>query len=90
METTLSINLITTNPNVRGGRPCLAGTGLRVTDVVMAHLFHDQTPDEIASAYRISVCRSAGFCLCSAGVPIASTRKNSTTTSDNRLSVHAS
>lgn len=53
METTLSINLITTNPKVRGGRPCLAGTGLRVTDVVMAHLFHDQTPDEIASAYAV-------------------------------------
>jgi uncharacterized protein (DUF433 family) len=55
METTLSINLITTNPNVRGGRPCLAGTGLRVSDVVMAHLFHDQTPDEIAAGYAVSL-----------------------------------
>lgn len=45
---TLSINLIETNPKVRGGRPCLAGTGVRVTDVVMASLFHRQTPDEIA------------------------------------------
>ncbi|HRF99236.1 MAG TPA: DUF433 domain-containing protein [Aggregatilineales bacterium] len=52
---TLSINLITSNPKVRGGRPCVVGTGLRVSDVVMAHLYHDQTPDEIAVNYDISV-----------------------------------
>lgn len=55
METILSINLITTNPNVRGGRPCIAGTVLRVSDVVMAHLYHDQTGDEIAVAYTVSL-----------------------------------
>lgn len=53
METMLSINLITTNPKVRGGRPCLIGTGLRVSDVVMARLFHSQTPDEISTAYAV-------------------------------------
>jgi uncharacterized protein (DUF433 family) len=53
METTLSIDLITANPKVRGGRPCIAGTGLRVSDVVLAHLFHDQTPDEIAANYAV-------------------------------------
>ncbi|MBZ0320406.1 MAG: DUF433 domain-containing protein [Anaerolineae bacterium] len=50
---TLSINLIETNPKVRGGRPCLAGTGVRVTDVVMASLFHRQTPDEIAAGLGV-------------------------------------
>ncbi|MDZ4670803.1 MAG: DUF433 domain-containing protein [Phototrophicales bacterium] len=55
MEVTLSINLITSNPKVRGGRPCIVGTGLRVSDVVMAHLYHDQKPDEIAVNYDISV-----------------------------------
>ncbi|MCC6615811.1 MAG: DUF433 domain-containing protein [Anaerolineae bacterium] len=55
METRISINLITTNPNVRGGRPCITGTGLRVSDVVIAHLFHDQTPDEIAAGYAVSL-----------------------------------
>lgn len=53
METTLSINLIVRNPDVRGGRPCIAGTGLRVTDIVMAHLFHEQSPDEIAIGYAV-------------------------------------
>lgn len=50
METVQSINLIVSDPDVRGGRPCVAGTGVRVTDVVMAMLFHDQPPGEIAAA----------------------------------------
>jgi uncharacterized protein (DUF433 family) len=55
METTLAINLIGFNPKVRGGRPCIVGTGLRVSDVVMAHLYHNQTPDEIAVGYGVSL-----------------------------------
>lgn len=48
-----SINLIVSKPNVRGGRPCIAGTGFRVTDVVMAQRFHNMTPDEIATGYDV-------------------------------------
>ena len=55
MVTVESIDLITTNPEVRGGRPCIAGTGLRVTDVVMATIFHGRSPGEIASDYAISL-----------------------------------
>jgi uncharacterized protein (DUF433 family) len=55
METTLVINLISSNPKVHGGRPCIAGTGLRVSDVVMSHLYHNQTPDEIAVGYAVSL-----------------------------------
>jgi uncharacterized protein (DUF433 family) len=54
-DTVLSINLITSNPAVRGGQPCIAGTGLRVVDVVVASLFHRQTPDDIASGYGVSL-----------------------------------
>ncbi len=43
------IDLIVKTPTIRGGRPCLRGTGLCVTDIVMAHLFHKRTPDEVAS-----------------------------------------
>ena len=57
MATIESINLISIDPNVRGGRPCIAGTGLRVTDVVMATLFHQRTPSEIASDYEISLAQ---------------------------------
>ena len=48
-----SINLIVSKPTVRGGRPCIAGTGFRVTDVVMAQRFHNMTPDEIATGYAV-------------------------------------
>jgi uncharacterized protein (DUF433 family) len=57
METIHSINLISSNPKVRGGRPCISGTGLRVTDIVMASLFHNQTPDEIAVGYGVSLAQ---------------------------------
>ena len=57
MDVVQSINLITINPNIRGGRPCIAGTGLRVTDVVIATIFHHLTPDEIASGYDISLAQ---------------------------------
>jgi uncharacterized protein (DUF433 family) len=53
MEVVENISLIVRNPKVRGGRPCIAGTGLRVTDIVMASLFHNRTPSEIASDYDI-------------------------------------
>ncbi len=55
MITVESIDLITIDPEVRGGRPCIAGTGLRVIDVVMAALFHGRTPGELASAYDLSL-----------------------------------
>lgn len=41
METIQSINLIGINPDMRSGRPCIAGTGLRVIDIAMAMIFHD-------------------------------------------------
>lgn len=57
MNTILSINLITSNPKVRGGRPCIAGTGLRVTDVVIASTIHLHTPDQIAASYEITLAQ---------------------------------
>ena len=55
METIESINLISINPDVRGGQPCIAGTGLRVADIAIAHIFHHRSPGEIASDYAISL-----------------------------------
>ncbi len=57
METIQSIDLIATNPDVRRGQPCLAGTGLRVIDVMMAHLFHDRSADDLASDYQLSLAQ---------------------------------
>ena len=55
MVTVEAIELITTNPDMRGGQPCIAGTGLRVIDIVMASVFHGRTPGEITSDYEISL-----------------------------------
>jgi uncharacterized protein (DUF433 family) len=55
MLTVESIDLITTDPAVRGGRPCIAGTGLRVIDVATASVFHQRSPGEIAADYDISL-----------------------------------
>ena len=57
MATMLRLNLLSSDPKVRGGRPCLAGTGIRVLDVVAVMLFHDQTPAEIAEAYALSLAQ---------------------------------
>ena len=57
MQTVLTIELISTDPTVRNGQPCIAGTGLRVTDVVMAHLFHGRASDEIAVDYELALAQ---------------------------------
>jgi uncharacterized protein (DUF433 family) len=57
METILSINLIATNPDVRGGRPVIAGTGVCVSDLVIAMLFHQRNPDELASDFALSLAQ---------------------------------
>ncbi|MCY4021698.1 MAG: DUF433 domain-containing protein [Chloroflexi bacterium] len=57
METVESINLITRNPEVRGGRPCIMGTGLKVSDIVMAQVFHGQTPDAMAVSYGVTLAQ---------------------------------
>lgn len=57
METVESINLITRKPNVRGGRPCIIGTGLKVSDIVMAELYHNQTPDQMAVSYGVTLAQ---------------------------------
>ncbi|MDE2750124.1 MAG: DUF433 domain-containing protein [Chloroflexota bacterium] len=50
-----SINLIYRNPEVRGGRPCIVGTGLRVMDIVNAMRWNGRSPEQMADAYQISL-----------------------------------
>jgi uncharacterized protein (DUF433 family) len=57
VDTIQSIDLIVTNPDVRQGQPCIAGTGLRVADIAMASLFHKRSPDEIAADYELSLAQ---------------------------------
>ena len=55
MKTIESINLIYRDPNVRGGRPCIVGTGLRVMDIVMERQYGEREPEKIAALYEIPV-----------------------------------
>jgi uncharacterized protein (DUF433 family) len=57
MQTILSIDLITTDAAVRNGRPCIAGTALRVTDVAMAHLYHQRTADQVVADYELTLAQ---------------------------------
>jgi uncharacterized protein (DUF433 family) len=57
MVTVLSLPQIVSDESIRGGRPVIAGTGLRVSDVAALHSLHGNTPDEIASAFDISLAQ---------------------------------
>ena len=56
MRTIESIDLIYRDPKVRGGRPCIVGTGLRIMDIVLQQRYGDNgEPEMIAEAYKISL-----------------------------------
>ncbi len=55
MNTIESINLIYRNPKIRGGRPCIVGTGLRVLDVVMSMQFGERSPEQIAEDFQVTL-----------------------------------
>lgn len=50
-----SIDLITMDPRVRSGRPCVAGTSLEVSVIAIAKIVHQQSPEEIAADYDLSL-----------------------------------
>lgn len=54
--TILNISEIVSDPNVRGGRPVIAGTGITVMNVVLANTTGDKlSPDRIAYGYGLSL-----------------------------------
>ena len=52
-----SIDLIYRDPIIRGGRPCIVGTGLRVTDILMRQKHGDGDPEKIAARFQISLAQ---------------------------------
>jgi uncharacterized protein (DUF433 family) len=55
MVTILSIDTIISDPALRGGRPVIAGTTLRVSDVAAYHIFSGFTPEDIAVQFRLTM-----------------------------------
>jgi uncharacterized protein (DUF433 family) len=56
-QTIQSINLISTDPGVRNGRPCIAGTSIEVSVVAIAKIVHGMDADEIAADYDLSLAQ---------------------------------
>jgi uncharacterized protein (DUF433 family) len=51
----LYIDTIVSDPTIRGGRPVIAGTGLTVADIMLAHTSGDKlSVEEIAAHYRLT------------------------------------
>ena len=61
MKTIENINLIYRDSKIRGGRPCIVGTSLRVTDIVMQQKYGDGAPEKnrraISDYLGASLCR---------------------------------
>jgi uncharacterized protein (DUF433 family) len=47
----LTSNYIESRPDRCSGRPCIAGTRIRVQDIVCDHEIHGLTPEQIAREY---------------------------------------
>ncbi len=53
-QTMLEINEILSDPNVRGGRPVIKGTGIKVTDIMFTHTTGDKlSAEEIAAGFDL-------------------------------------
>jgi uncharacterized protein (DUF433 family) len=50
-----SIDLITIDPDVRNGRPCIGGTTIEVAAIATARVVGGQEPEEIAADYELSL-----------------------------------
>lgn len=55
MATVLNIEAIISDPKLRGGRPIIAGTTLRVSDVAAYHTFGGLTPEDLAVQFRLTL-----------------------------------
>jgi uncharacterized protein (DUF433 family) len=57
MQTIQAINSIAVDPNVRSGRPHIAGTTIEVSAIAIAKIVHMQSPEEIASDYKLTLAQ---------------------------------
>jgi uncharacterized protein (DUF433 family) len=55
METVQSIDMITIDPAVRNGRPCISGTTIEVAAVATAKVIGGHEAEEIAADYGLSL-----------------------------------
>lgn len=50
-----SINLIVSDPAVKGGRPLVVGSGVAVEYIAAAYAYRKESPEQIAAGYRLTL-----------------------------------
>jgi uncharacterized protein (DUF433 family) len=55
MVTILPIDTIVSDTSIRDGQPIIAGTQIRVSDIVASHLYRGLQPDELAVNFKLSL-----------------------------------
>lgn len=55
MATIHSIDTIISDPKIRGGQPIVAGSGVRVSDLVASHIYRKSSPEELAVNYALDM-----------------------------------
>ena len=53
--TVLSIDTIVSDPQIRGGRPTIAGRRITVSDLIARYVYHKMTPEEIAIQFALTL-----------------------------------
>jgi uncharacterized protein (DUF433 family) len=57
LATILHIDEIVTDPHIRGGKPIIAGTTIRVSDIATWHVYAGQTPEELAVGFNLDMAK---------------------------------
>ena|SRR5579859_1907271 len=55
MATVLTIDTIMSDPHIRNGQPVIAGTNVRVSDVVASHISRGLAPEELAVNFGLDL-----------------------------------
>jgi uncharacterized protein (DUF433 family) len=53
----LAIESVVSDPDIRGGKPIVAGTTLRVSDLAAYHIFAGLTPDQLSAQFDLDLSR---------------------------------
>jgi uncharacterized protein (DUF433 family) len=53
----LAIESVVSDPDIRGGKPIVAGTTLRVSDLAAYHVFAGLTPDQLSVQFDLDLSR---------------------------------
>jgi uncharacterized protein (DUF433 family) len=49
------IDTIVSNPDIRAGQPIIAGTAIRVSDLVASHIYRGHSPQELAVNFALDL-----------------------------------